>query len=90
MRYFVAIVSGIIIFIGAFLLSGIVLALVMPISWSQTWISFGLFSLNVPSLIAFVIASLVATHSFRASLRAKSCLFYKGKKQQSPDVISKI
>jgi hypothetical protein len=49
----------------------------MPVSWSQTWINFGLFSPNVPSLTAFILASLAATHSFRASLRAKSWLFYK-------------
>jgi len=72
MKYFVAIVGGLIIFIGAWLISGILLAMILPVSWSQTWINLGLLSTNIPSLIAFVIAGLAATHTFRASLRIKT------------------
>jgi hypothetical protein len=83
MRYFLAIVSSIIIFIGVFLLLGIGLAIIMPVSWSQTWINLGLLSTNVPSLVAFVVAGLTAMHTFKVSLRAKSWLFYKGKSESS-------
>ncbi|MGA2678288.1 MAG: hypothetical protein ABSF37_03185 [Sedimentisphaerales bacterium] len=72
MKYVVAVVGGLIIFIGAGLVSGLVLIMICPISWRETYINLGLLSANIPSLIAFAIASLAATHSFRASLRAKT------------------
>ena len=72
MRYVVAVVGSLIIFIGAGLVSGVVLYFVCPKSWGETYINFGFFSGNIPSLIAFVIATLAATHSFRASLRVKN------------------
>lgn len=72
MRYIVAVIGSGIIFIGAGLISGILLVMILPVSWSQTRINLGLVSTNIPSLIAFVIACLAATHSFRASLRLKS------------------
>jgi hypothetical protein len=72
MKYVVAAVGSLIIFIGAGLVSGLVLVMICPISWRETYINLGLFSANIPSLIAFAIASLAATHSFRASLRLKT------------------
>jgi hypothetical protein len=79
MRYALAVVSSVIIFIGVFILLGIGLAIIMSVSWSQTWINLGLLSTNVPLIVAFVVAGLTATHTFKVSLRAKSWLFYKGK-----------
>ncbi|MGD0077748.1 MAG: hypothetical protein ABSB91_03865 [Sedimentisphaerales bacterium] len=72
MRYVVAVVGSLIIFIGTGLILGLILAMICPISWSQTYINLGLLSANIPSLIAFVIACLAATHTFRASLRIKT------------------
>jgi len=72
MKYVVAVAGSLIIFIGAGLVSGIVLAMICPKHWWETYIDLGLLSANIPSLIAFVIASLAATHSFRSSLLVKS------------------
>lgn len=72
MKYVVAVAGSLIIFVGTGLILGLILAMICPASWSQTYINLGLLSANIPSLIAFVIASLAATHSFRASLRLKT------------------
>jgi len=65
--------SAILIFAGAWLVLGILLVLILPKTWSRIWINFGLFTANVPALLAFIPASMAATHSFRASLRRKIC-----------------
>jgi hypothetical protein len=42
-------------------------------------LNLGILSANVPSIIAAVIASIAATHTFRASLRSKSFKLYRRK-----------
>ena len=77
MRYFTAILSGLFIFVCVGILSGILLVLNCPKTWFGIELNLGLLTTNVPSLIAVVIASLAATHTFQASLRAKTFRLYK-------------
>jgi len=79
MRYVTAILSALFIFVGVGFLSGILLALICPKAWSGIEVNLGFLSTNVPTLIAIVIASGAATHTFRASLRAKTFRLYKKK-----------
>jgi hypothetical protein len=72
MKYLVAIVGALVIFIASGILLGILLFFICPRSWWETYLNLGLLSANVPSLIAFVIATLAAAHSFRASIRIKT------------------
>jgi hypothetical protein len=69
MRYIVAIIGALIIFICAGLVSGAILFFVCPASWQETYINLGLFSANIPVFIAILIASLAATNSFHATLK---------------------
>jgi len=68
-KYIVAIIGALIVFIGAGLVSGAVLFFVSPESWQKYYIDLGFISVNLPNLIAFIIASLAATNSFWASIR---------------------
>lgn len=77
MKYITAILSSLLIFVCVILLSGPLLALICPKAWFEIEINTGLLSTNVPSLMALVIAGLAATHTFRASLRAKTFRLYK-------------
>ena len=82
MKYITAIISGLFIFVCMGLLLGTLVALVCPKAWFSIEIDFGLLSTNIPSIIVIVIASLTATHTFRASLHAKSFRFYKLKRKR--------
>ena len=79
MKYVVAILSSVFIFIAVGILVGIILGLTFPKAWCSIVLNVGLFSANLPALIAAIIAGLAATHTFRASLRAKSFKLYKKK-----------
>ena len=79
MKYVVAMISSVFIFICVGILVGILLALICPKSWFDTVLDLGFLSANVSSIIAAFIASLAATHTFRTSLRAKSFKLYKKK-----------
>ena len=78
MKYVTATLSGMFMFICSGLLCGILLGLVCPRGWFAIELNLGLFSANVPSLIATLIAGAAATHTFRASLRARAFKLYKG------------
>jgi len=80
MKYVIPIISSVFIFICVGILVGILLALICPKAWFDIVLDLGLLSANVPSIIATVIASIAATHTFRASLRAKSFKLYKRKR----------
>ena len=82
MKYIAAILSGLFIFVFVGLLSGILLALICPKAWFEIELNLGLLSANIPSLITIVIAGVAATHTFRASLRAKTFKLYKRKSDE--------
>ena len=82
MKYVVAIISSVFMFICVGILVGILLALICPKAWFDIVLDLGLLSANVPSIIATVIAGIAATHTFRASLRAKSFKLYKRKRYE--------
>jgi len=86
MKYVTAIFSALFVFICVVILSGILLALICPKTWFGIEINLGLLTTNVPSLIAAAIASLAATHTFRASLRAKTFRLYKRKGDKRDNV----
>jgi hypothetical protein len=68
MRYIVAFVGAVVIFIGAFLISGVLIAVISPKLLYP--IEFMGISTNNP--IGFVLAAAAATASFRATLRRKN------------------
>ena len=71
MKLFVAVVGSVIIFIGAGLLSLLVLTMVCPKPILGIEVDLGFINGSVPALAAFVIATLAAVGSFKASLRYK-------------------
>lgn len=86
MKYVTAMLSAVFIFICVGLLSGIFLALVCPKSWFEIELNLGFLTTNVPSLIAILIASSAATHTFRASLRAKTFKLHQKKRDEKDDL----
>jgi hypothetical protein len=79
MKYITAILSGLFMFVCVGFLFGILLALICPKAWFGIELNLGLLSTNLPTLIAIVIAGLVATHTLRASLQGKTFRLYKKK-----------
>jgi len=61
---------------------GVVSVMVLPASLRSREVELGLLSTNLPSLIAFILASLAATHSFRASLHPKKGKLHRKKRNQ--------
>ncbi|MFX0201270.1 MAG: hypothetical protein ACFFCW_34565 [Candidatus Hodarchaeota archaeon] len=82
MKYITAILSGLFIFVCVGILSGTLLALICPKAWFGIELNLGLLSANIPSLITTVIAGVAATHTFRASLHAKTFKLYKRKRDE--------
>ena len=72
MRYAVAIVGGMFMFAATWFLSGLVLLFLLPSEWSQREMALGGLQGNLASVLALLPAGVVATHTFRASLRAKT------------------
>ncbi|MHC4156240.1 MAG: hypothetical protein ACYST6_15155 [Planctomycetota bacterium] len=79
MKYLTALLSSIFIFLGVWLLSGLALSFLLPSGWWQIEIGIGLARGNIPSILAGVLAAVAATHTFKASLRAKTGKLYKKK-----------
>jgi hypothetical protein len=71
MKPFVAIVGSVIVFVGSGLLSLLVLTMVCPKPIMGIEVDLGFINGSVPALAAFVIATLAAVGSFKASLRYK-------------------
>jgi hypothetical protein len=67
-RWVVAVVGGLLVFVVVFLVSGVVLAAIWPQVVSHT-VGFGTVSTNNP--LGFLLGALTATHSFRASLKRR-------------------
>lgn len=68
-------------FFAVGLLSGLVLAVVVPSKWWNIYLEIGSLQANIPSLIAFGLGSLAATHSFRATLKAEDKKYRKNKEE---------
>lgn len=75
MKYFVALVSSFIMFVFTWLLVAVPLAYWWPVTQKQ--IVFEYLITNIASLAGFIVGGLVATQTFRASLRAKTGKLYK-------------
>jgi hypothetical protein len=71
MKLFVAVVGSVIIFIGAGLLSLLILTMVCPKPILGIEVDLGFINGSISTLAAVVIATLAAVGSFKASLRHK-------------------
>jgi uncharacterized protein YacL len=78
MKKIVALLSSIFMFVVTWFISSLLIALVW--SYSRTEITIGSLTTNIAGLIGLIIAGLVATHTFRASLNAKTGKLYKKKR----------
>ncbi len=67
MRYFTAILGSILIFTAVFVLAGLLLAWIVP-GAGNVYLRVGLLRTSVIGLISFLLASLAARSSFKASL----------------------
>ena len=75
MKIIVAFISSFIMFILTWLLVAIPLAVLIP--YTQKQIVFEYMVTNIASLAGFILGGLVATQTFRASLKAKTGKLYK-------------
>ena len=70
LSYIVSAISGLLIFILVVFVCGFLFAFIFPEELSNIELNLMSVSTNIPSLIAIVIATTAATHTFRASRRA--------------------
>jgi len=75
MKIIVAFISSFIMFVLTWLLVAIPLAVLIP--YTQKQIVFQYLVTNIASLAGFIVGGLVATQTFRASLKAKTGKLYK-------------
>ena len=75
MKILVAFVSSFLMFIMTWLLVAIPLAVLIP--YTQKPIVFEYLITNIASLAGFILGGLVATQTFRASLKAKTGKLYR-------------
>jgi len=78
-RYITAIISSVLIFLFVWLLLGLVFLLILPRSWSEIELRLGLVSASIPCIASLIFACLAATHTFKASLNAKTGILYRSK-----------
>ena len=79
MKYITALLSSLFIFVCVEFLSITLLVFICPKSWFWFELKLGMLSANIPFVIATVIASVIATHTFHASLHSKRFKLYKRK-----------
>lgn len=72
MRYLVAVLGSVFIFVCVWFLFGLVLAWILPPAWASAEINLGFFSGALPGVVAALPAAAAAAHSFRASARVKT------------------
>lgn len=75
MKYIVAFISSFLMFLLTWLLVAIPLAVLVP--YTQKQIVFEYLITNIASLVGFIVGGLVATQTFRASLKAKTGKLYR-------------
>lgn len=78
MRYFTAIISGLFIFVAVFLIVSLILAFITP-GLAEVHLNIGLIEGNLIGLIAFLLSTIAATMTFKASLHAKTGRLYTKK-----------
>ena len=83
MKKFVALLSSIFMFIVTWFLSSMLIAFVWSYSRKETTI--GSLTTNIAGLIGLIIASLVATQTFRASLNSNTGRLYRKKKKKKTE-----
>jgi uncharacterized protein YacL len=79
MKKVVAFISALFMFVLTWFISGMLIAVVWE--YSRTEIRLGSLGTNIAGLIGLLVATLVATHTFRASLKAKTGKLYKKNKE---------
>jgi hypothetical protein len=72
MRYLVAVLGSVFIFVCVWFLFGLMLAWILPPAWASAEITLGFFGGSLAGVIATLPAGLAAAHSFRASTRVKT------------------
>ena len=78
MKKTVAVLSSIFMFVVTWFLSSMLIAVVW--SYSRKEITIGSLTTNIASFIGLIIAGLVATQTFRASLNSKTGKLYRKNK----------
>jgi len=82
MRYVTGILGGMFVFVGVWLIAGLILCVVLPQSLVAAEVGIGWLRGNVPSVIGMVLGGLAATHTFKASLNAKTGKLYGKEKDR--------
>lgn len=85
MKYVTAVLASAFIFLAVFVLTGLLLFAVLPRSYLEFGIELGATTVNIPSVIAFLLAAFAATYTFKASFYAKTGKLYKAKKESKSD-----
>jgi hypothetical protein len=78
MKYIIALLSSIFVFLGVWLLLGLALDLLLPSQWSEIEIGIGPARGNITGVIAALLGAIAATSAFKASLHAKTGRLYRG------------
>jgi len=82
MKYIVALLSSIFIFIVIWFLIALLFLIVFPTEWQKYEISIGCLTANLPSIIGLFVSCFAAQHTFKASLHAKTGKLYRKKKSK--------
>ncbi len=77
MRYVTAVLASVFMFLAVGFLGALALSFVLPRSWAHMEIRVGLLTGNPPSVAGVFLGALAATHTFRASLKAKTGRLYR-------------
>ncbi|MHC4315484.1 MAG: hypothetical protein ACYSW3_23820 [Planctomycetota bacterium] len=80
MKYLTALLASIFIFLGVWFLSGLILAFILPLRWWKIEFGIGLAHGNIPSILAGILGAVAASHTFKASLSAKTGKLYRRKR----------
>jgi len=88
MKYSVALLSSVFMFIAVLLLTLFLLAMVLPAKWQQFEITIGGLTGNIPGIIGLFLGCLAAAYTFKASLNAKTGKLYRKKKESDSVNIS--
>lgn len=83
-KVLVALMSSLFIFVPVWLIVSILVAFVWPYSLTAV-LTVGIVTANIASLIGLIAAGLAATHTFRASLNAKTGKLYRKNKKSSEE-----
>lgn len=83
MKILVAFISSFIMFVMTWLLVAIPLAVLIPYTQKQIVVEYMV--TNIASLVGFILGGLVATQTFRASLKAKTGKLYREEEEDDSE-----